>query len=57
MSLAAWIALIKGVLDFPEDILKLVKVLESTPIEKRDAIMACSEKAWSSFKETGRPGD
>ena len=55
MSFLEIIALIKGVLEFPDAVLKLIKALQSTPSEKHDAMMAASQKEWDSFKETGRP--
>lgn len=55
MTLAAWVQLIVGVLKFPEQVMKLIMILKSTPAEKHNDIVSAAEKEAEHFKETGRP--
>lgn len=55
MSLTGWLEIIKGVLSFPGEVLALVRVLQGTPDEKRQALVSQIQKMSDDFKETGRP--
>jgi len=55
MTLALWLEIIKGVLAFPDAVLKLVRVLSSTPQENHDKIINAAQAESDKFKETGLP--
>ena len=55
MTFAAILELIKGVLKFPDAVLKLIRVLQKTPAEKRDDILKKMDEEFQKFEDTGRP--
>jgi hypothetical protein len=55
MTLAAILEMIQGVLQFPGEVLSLVRVLKGTPEAQREAIMASVQAAQAGFSQTGRP--
>jgi hypothetical protein len=55
MGLVAWIELIKGVLQFPEAILKIVKGFQKTPAQKHDELLIRIDQEAAKFEESGRP--
>lgn len=55
MEIAAIIELIRGVLQFPEKVLELIRVLKKTPTEKHDDIMKRISEEKDSFEGGGRP--
>lgn len=55
MTFAAIIDLIKGVLQFPGAIQKLIVTLRETPAEQRDDLMKAMLAEGDNFKKTGRP--
>jgi hypothetical protein len=55
MTLSAWLALIQGVLAFPNEVLALVKALKGTPVAQQQAIMGAVQAEQAKFEQTGRP--
>lgn len=55
MTLAAWIALITAALKFPDSIMALVKILQDTPEEQHDKLVAAIQSEQENMKKTGRP--
>lgn len=55
LSLTEILALIQGVLAFPGECLALVRMLQGTPEQHREEIMASVQKAADGFAQTGRP--
>lgn len=55
MTLATILEIIKGVLQFPEAILKLIRILRDTPVEQHAKIMEKIEAERKHLEETGRP--
>lgn len=55
MGLADILAIIKGVIYFPDTILEFVKILQKTPQENHEAILDASRKEAMNYEETGRP--
>lgn len=55
MTFAGIIEIVKGVLAFPDQILKLIQVLKKTPQEKHDELLAKIASEAKQFEDTGRP--
>lgn len=55
MTLIDLITIIKGVLAFPDAIIKLIRLLEKTPQQKHDEIVSRITKEEEHFRDTGRP--
>lgn len=55
MTLVTILELIKGLFDFPQQVLALVRVMRATPEENREKIIAAMQKEADSFANTGRP--
>ena len=55
MGIAEIMAIVSGVLQFPGQILALIKILRSTPAENQEKIMIQIQDAAHKFNETGRP--
>lgn len=55
VAFADWIALIAGVLQFPSQVLQVVKYFKATPEEQREALMQAIQQQADSFAKTGRP--
>jgi hypothetical protein len=55
MGAAEIIALIIGVLKFPQVILDFVKLLQKTPAEKHSDLIKKVQAEAAHFEETGRP--
>jgi len=55
LGLMAILEIIKGVLQFPNAILRLVRVLQKTPQENHEALVKKNEDEASQYEKTGRP--
>jgi hypothetical protein len=55
MSFGVILEIINGVLKFPDAVLKLVRVLQKTPAEKRDDLLKKMDEEFQKFEDTGRP--
>lgn len=55
VTVAGWVALITGVLKFPETILKIVNELKKVPSEKHAELLDRMRKESDSLKNGGRP--
>ena len=55
MTFLEIMALIKGVLAFPQQILALVKLIQGTPEANREAMLAKLHDEALNFQATGRP--
>jgi len=55
MTLATITEIVLGVLKFPETVLKFVKIIQKTPLEKHEALLAKLQEETTKFEETGRP--
>jgi len=55
MTAAGILALITGVLQFPNEILQLINVLKKTPQEKHDELMKKITGEAQDFDKNGRP--
>ncbi len=55
MTWALWLELIKGVLQFPDALLRVVQAFKKTPEENHEALVASIETEAKKFAETGRP--
>lgn len=49
------LALITGLLNFPKEVMALIKLLQDTPEEKRDDIRKRVMDEFQKFSDTGRP--
>lgn len=55
MTLATFVEIALGVLKFPETVLKFVKLIQKTPLEKHEALLAKLQEEATHFETTGRP--
>jgi hypothetical protein len=55
MGVAEIIALITGVLKFPQTVLEFVKIIQKTPAEKHADLMKKVAAEAAHFEDTGRP--
>lgn len=55
IGLTGWVEIIKAVLQFPDAVLRLVKLLQKTDQEKHEALIVSIEREAESLKKTGRP--
>lgn len=55
MGLAAWLELIKGILAFPDAMLKIVRLMSGTPEEHRESLVSAIQVQADSFVKSGRP--
>jgi hypothetical protein len=55
MTLAMFVEIALGVLKFPETILKFIKLIKGTPLEKHEALLAKLQEETTKFEDTGRP--
>lgn len=55
MSFTAILGVISGVFKFWDQVMLLVKILQGTPEEHHEAIMAAIALEAEKFKQTGRP--
>lgn len=57
MMLVDLITIIKGVLAFPDAILKVIKILQKTDAQRHEEIVEKIAKEAEHFRETGRPSE
>lgn len=55
MGLAQWVELLQLVLRFPEEIMKLARLVRDTPGEKRAELTERIEREARDLAQTGRP--
>lgn len=55
MTVAAWLAVIQGVLQFPQTILALIKILQTTPEAQHQQVLAAAQAEANTIASTGRP--
>lgn len=55
MNILVILEIIKGVLAFPDAILKVIRLLEKTPQQRHDEIVSNIAKEEEHFRNTGRP--
>lgn len=55
MTLAMLVEIALGVLKFPETILKFIKIIRATPLEKHEALLAKLQEEQTKFENEGRP--
>lgn len=55
MGPAAWLELIKGILAFPDAMLKIVRLMKGTPEAHREALVSAIQVQADHFAKTGRP--
>jgi len=55
MGLSEWLLIIKGVLAFPKEVAQLIKLLQKTPVQKKDEIMKKIQEEAKSLEAEGRP--
>lgn len=55
LAIGQWFTLISGILSFPDKILPFIKMLQTTPEQQHDAIIAEIQKQADAYKTTGRP--
>lgn len=55
MGLSVWLEIIKGVLEFPEHVLAIIKVVRKTPAAKRSELLVAMNKNIETTAQTGRP--
>lgn len=55
MNLAAWMEIAVGVLRFPDTILKIIKLLKSTPEENHEALVKSLSEEAKQYEISGRP--
>lgn len=55
MGIAAWLELIKGILAFPDAMLRMVRALQGTPEQHREALVSAIQVQADSFAKSGRP--
>ena len=55
MTVAAVLEIIKGVLQFPDAVLSLIRILKDTPEESREKILVAMRAEADKFQDTGRP--
>lgn len=55
MTLASILTIIQGVLQFPAQVTALIKILQATPAQQHDQLVAAMQKEADTLKQTGRP--
>lgn len=55
MTASDVLTIISGVLQFPGELLALIKSLQSTPAEQQQALVTSLQKEAQNFQATGRP--
>lgn len=55
LGLTGWLELLNGILQFPGQILGLVRILKKTPLERHQELLSSMAKEAEAFQETGRP--
>ncbi|MBP9709106.1 MAG: hypothetical protein KBD78_15835 [Oligoflexales bacterium] len=55
MSFLVMLEIIKGVLAFPDAILKVIKILQKTDAQRHEEIVEKISKEAEHFRDTGRP--
>lgn len=55
MNLQAILEIISGVLQFPDRVLALIRILKKTPQENHEALLAKIATEAEAFQQTGRP--
>jgi hypothetical protein len=55
VTLSSWLELLKSIFQFPNALLQFAKLLQKTPTEKHEALLAKIAAEAKVFEDTGRP--